>query len=252
MANKRYYWLKLKDDFFSSLRIKKLRRLAGGDTYTIIYLKMQLLSLTNGGCLVFRGIEDDFASEIALDIDEDEDNVRVTIAYLLGCGLLIQDNNDYLLPFVQDSIGSETASTLRSRASRDKAKVLQCNTNATTLQQKCNGDIDKDIEIDKEIDKKAKPSKHIYGEYKKVRLTDDEYHKLKARYPYADELIKILDEYKMQSGKQYASDYVVMYRNNSWVVDVYNKRCKDKPKIDSTYDINDINQRAMMSEEYDI
>ena len=37
---KRYYWLKLKDDFFTSKRIKKLRAMAGGDTYLIIYLKL--------------------------------------------------------------------------------------------------------------------------------------------------------------------------------------------------------------------
>jgi hypothetical protein len=39
LADKRYYWLKLQDGFFDSKRIKKLRKLAGGDTYTIIYLK---------------------------------------------------------------------------------------------------------------------------------------------------------------------------------------------------------------------
>ena len=39
--NRRYYWLKLKDDFFKDKKIKKLRQLAGGDTYTIIYLKLQ-------------------------------------------------------------------------------------------------------------------------------------------------------------------------------------------------------------------
>ena len=43
--NRKYYWLKLKDDFFKSRVIKKLRKIAGGDTYTIIYLKMQLLSI---------------------------------------------------------------------------------------------------------------------------------------------------------------------------------------------------------------
>ena len=42
MAEKRYYWLKFRDDFFDSKRIKKLRKMAGGDTYTIIYLKMML------------------------------------------------------------------------------------------------------------------------------------------------------------------------------------------------------------------
>ena len=47
--NKRYFWFKLFDDFFQSKRIKKLRNLAGGDTYTIIYLKMQLKALKTDG-----------------------------------------------------------------------------------------------------------------------------------------------------------------------------------------------------------
>lgn len=62
--------------------------MAGGDTYTIIYLKMQLLSLKKGGYLEYSGLEDEFYKEIALDIDEDEINVQVTIQYLLSCGLL--------------------------------------------------------------------------------------------------------------------------------------------------------------------
>ena len=32
-GNKRYYWLKLSEDFFRQKEIKKLRRIAGGDTY---------------------------------------------------------------------------------------------------------------------------------------------------------------------------------------------------------------------------
>ena len=42
---KRYYWLKLPDDFFRQKPIKKLRKIAGGDTYTIIYLKMLLIAM---------------------------------------------------------------------------------------------------------------------------------------------------------------------------------------------------------------
>ena len=158
--NKRYYWLKLMDDFFDSKRIKKLRKMAGGDTYTIIYLKMQLLSLKKGGYLEYSGLEDEFYKEIALDIDEDEINVQVTIQYLLSCGLIqTADNIEYLMPFVQDNLGSETASTRRSRKSRENAqKALQCNSGATVcnnLQQKCNVEIEKDIEIeiDTEIEK---------------------------------------------------------------------------------------------------
>ena len=156
--NKRYYWLKLMDDFFDSKRIKKLRKMAGGDTYTIIYLKIQLLSLKKGGYLEYSGLEDEFYKEIALDIDEDEINVQVTIQYLLSCGLIqTADNIEYLMPFVQDNLGSETASTRRSRKSRENAqKALQCNSGATVcnnLQQKCNVEIEKDIDIDTDIEK---------------------------------------------------------------------------------------------------
>ena len=153
--NKRYYWLKLMDDFFDSKRIKKLRKMAGGDTFTIIYLKMQLLSLQKGGYLEYSGLEDEFYKEIALDIDEDEVNVQVTIQYLLSCGLLeTTDNIEYLLPFVKHNLGSETASTRRSRKSRENAqKMLQCNSNeadCNKLQQNCNVDIEKDTETEKE------------------------------------------------------------------------------------------------------
>ncbi len=86
--SKRYYWLKLQKDFFTQPKIKKLRKIAGGDTYTIIYLKMQLLSLNNGGKLFFEGIEENFPEEIALTIDEDPDNVKVTVQYLLSQGLI--------------------------------------------------------------------------------------------------------------------------------------------------------------------
>ena len=60
---KRYYWLKLRETFFDELEIKKLRRIAGGDTFTIIYLKMLLLSINNNGILVHEGIEEDFADD---------------------------------------------------------------------------------------------------------------------------------------------------------------------------------------------
>ena len=83
MAIKKYYWLKLKENFFRQKEIKKLRKIAGGDTYTIIYLKMLLLSLQEEGKLYFEGVEDDFAEELALELDEDVNNVAMTIAFLL-------------------------------------------------------------------------------------------------------------------------------------------------------------------------
>lgn len=52
MAEKRYYWLKLKEDFFNDIRMKRLRKISAGSTYTIIYLKLLLLSLKDEGKLL--------------------------------------------------------------------------------------------------------------------------------------------------------------------------------------------------------
>lgn len=145
--NKKYYWLKLKNDFFNQKEIKKLRKIAGGDTYTIIYLKMQLLSLKNNGLLFYDGIEDTFAEELALDIDEEPKNVEVTLLFLQKCGFIEQGVDDeYLLTQASECMGTETASTIRSRRHREKLKTLQCNTDAT----KGNTEIEKEIELDKE------------------------------------------------------------------------------------------------------
>ena len=149
--NRRYYWLKLKEDFFTDKRIKRLRKISGGDTYTIIYLKLLLLSLKDSGKLYYDGVETDFIKELALTIDETEDDVMVTVNYIVAQGLMeiITENDEYFLTEIPSLIGSETASTRRSRKSRGQ-KALQCNTGATScnlFQQNCNGD----IEIDKEI-----------------------------------------------------------------------------------------------------
>jgi predicted phage replisome organizer len=155
MGNKKYYWLKLKNDFFTNKKIKKLRKIAGGDTYTIIYLKMQLLSITNEGKLYFDNVEDSFADELALELDEDVENVKVTLMFLIKNGLLVEINCDeYLLPEAQDAIGKESASAERVRKHRElkqqQQKALQCNTEVT----KSNIEIEKEKDIDIELEKK--------------------------------------------------------------------------------------------------
>lgn len=151
--NKKYYWLKLMKDFFVQPKIKKLRRIAGGDTYTIIYLKLQLLSLESDGILYYQKIEDNFADEMALTIDEDSENVQVTLQFLLSQGLMQKLNDDeYLLTETISLIGSETSVAKRVRKYRENQKLLQCNTGVTN----CNTEIDIEIEkeLDKEIEKK--------------------------------------------------------------------------------------------------
>lgn len=220
--NRRYYWLKLKEDFFTDKRIKRLRRISGGDTYTIIYLKLLLLSLKNSGKLYYDGVETDFIKELALTIDEKEDDVMVTVNYLVAQNLMeiIVENDEYFLTEIPNLIGSETASTRRSRKSRayrENQKVLQCNTNATLgnlLQQNCNTEIEKEIDI--ELEKEGEGKKQslpptLYGEYKNIRLTDEEYQRLTDKLQgHTDTMIEKLSRYIKSSGKIYQDHYVTI------------------------------------------
>ena len=163
LKNKRYFWIQLAQDFFKSKEMKLLRKIAGGDTHTIIYLKMMLISLEDGGHIYYDGLADNLAEEIALVIDENVEDIKITLIFLESKGLMTRNSDrDYFLEQVPEMVGSETASTRRSRKHRELQK-LHCNTIATT----CNGDIDKDIDkeidIDKDTDKN--PVELIVEEY---------------------------------------------------------------------------------------
>lgn len=152
-GQKRYYWLKLQNDFFSRKEIKRLRRIAGGDTLTIIYLKMLCRSLKDNGKLYYDGLDNDFVSELAMDIDEDTENVQITVNYLIKTGLLEQiDEVEYTLKDAESNTGTETAVAARVRKHRERQKALQCNTDVTAVKQLGNVEIEKEIEKEKEIE----------------------------------------------------------------------------------------------------
>ena len=151
-GQKRYYWLKLQNDFFSRKEIKRLRRIAGGDTLTIIYLKMLCRSLKDNGKLYYDGLDNDFVSELAMDIDEDTENVQITVNYLIKTGLLEQiDEVEYTLKDAESNTGTETAVAARVRKHRERRKALQCNTDVTAAKQL--GNVEIEIEKEKEIEK---------------------------------------------------------------------------------------------------
>lgn len=149
LKNKRYFWIQLTQDFFKSKEMKLLRKIAGGDTHTIIYLKMMLISLEDGGRIYYDGLADNLAEELSLVIDENIEDIKITLIFLESKGLLTKKSDrDYFLEQVPEMVGSETASARRVRKFRENKLALQCNTDET----KRNGDIDEEIDIDKEID----------------------------------------------------------------------------------------------------
>lgn len=160
MAEKKFFWLKLKEDFFyTETAIKKLRKIAGGDTYTVIYLKILLRSLKDSGKIFFEGIDDSFHEELALMIDEEPDNVLFTLTFLEKCGLLLKVNDfEYELTAIPCLTGSESESAPRVRKHREKEKMLKCNDGVTF----CNTEIEKNLDL--KLDTETKKDKEIKKE----------------------------------------------------------------------------------------
>lgn len=250
MGEKRYYWMKFQRDFFKSLRIKKLRRLAGGDTFTIIYLKLQLLSIVSEGYLKFKHVLDSFEEEMAEEIDEDVENIQVTVSYLLACDLMRQDGDTYFLPYASENIGSEGASAERMRNLRERKKASLCDKGVT--EQLRLGDVEKEIEREKEKEKESKHTpKHKYGEYQHVLLTQEEFERLEKDFgrEKRNEAIKFLDEYIEMKGYK-AKNHNLCIRK--WVMDALKEREK-KPKgnnkfnqmIHTNYDFDAIEEEIL-------
>lgn len=172
VAGKKYYWLKLKSDFFESKQMKKLRKIASGTTYMIVYLKLQLLSLKTDGKLYFDGVEDTFAEELALEINEGVDDVKATLVFLQKVGLLeVESETEYFLPIVPTLVGTEDDRTneIREQTRQRVAKHRE----KKRLSEKCNADVtlpvtlpvtdgnalEKEIELDIEIEREKEPEK---------------------------------------------------------------------------------------------
>ena len=205
-VNRRYYWLQLKEDFFKSKEMKLMRKLPGGEELTIIYLKIMLASLPDEGKIYFEGLAEDLAEELALLIDEDTEAVRMALMFLSKKNLLTtSDNYQFTLEQVPEMIGSETASTRRSRKYRDGKKALQCNTDAT----KCNGDIEIDIDIEKdiELDLDQEQKNAVGGENLIFKKLKEAFGEMSVNGTMVEEVERLL--------KQYGQELVVLALNET-------------------------------------
>jgi len=201
MENK-YYWLKLKKDFFKRHDIKIIEAMPNGKDYILFYLKLLCESVDHEGNLRFSDEIPYNEEMLSIITNTNIDVVRSAIKVFSELNMLeILDNGTYYMSEVYKMIGCETEWAKKKREYRDKKKELgQCPQNVLTMS-------DKSIEIDKEIDKdidkelkkedKEKKTRHKFGTYGRVKLTDDEYKRLCDEYNkgYIDRVIQALDEY---------------------------------------------------------
>ena len=169
--NKKYYWFKLRGDFFSSLPMKKLRRMDRGEIYILIYLKMLLYSMNSDGVIRFEGVENDLCEELAILLDETAEDIARTIQFLLKCGLAEETGDNITLPELTENIGTESASAKRMRRLREKQTTREaCDADVTDCDADvadCDADVavcDADVTQRREREEKETEKKKIERE----------------------------------------------------------------------------------------
>ena len=229
--NKRFYWLKLKKDFFQQHQIKVLKSLPNGRLYALIYLELLAESTSHDGELRYSQMLPYDTVTLAAVIDEDKDNLEKAIETFERLELVeILDDGTIFMREIDRLIGSETGQTIRKR----EARLLGGKSGVKlTLENR-----DKSIETrdKKEIYKE----RHKYGQYKNVLLSDEDVEKLKREFPKDwEDRIENCSAYCKSKGKHY-SDYLATIRN--WAR-------KDKKEVKEELPKYDTSNNVSMSEE---
>ena len=121
----RYFWLKLPTDFFQDKAMKRLRRYPGGAENLVVVLKILLLGVSGDNRIYYDGVEDSFAEEIALSIDERPESVEAVLQYLIKCGWLVQEDEETLLSVKSEELtGSITARGARKQRQKERERNL--------------------------------------------------------------------------------------------------------------------------------
>lgn len=240
--NKKYYYLKLKENFFDSDELIMLESQPDGHLYSNILLKLYLRSLKNDGKLMFND-RIPYDAEILAKVTRHNVAVVEKALFLFEeLGLIEKlDNGAIYMLDIQNFIGKSSNEAdrirdYRSRINKEKQNLLDGSTNVVQMYDKSTPkiELEKELDLDIELDikkdnstlapsksKKIKPQKHKHGEYKHVLLTDDEFERLKKDFNFYDELIKKLDEYIETSGKKYKNHNLVL---RGWVLNWYNEQ----------------------------
>ena len=162
MSDKKYYWIKLKTDFFDQDTIDFLMGQENGSKYVVIYQMLMLKTAQQGGVLATKTNELLIPYDVKKIVRDtkyfDFDTVTIALELFKKLGLVYEEENHILrLTGAEKIVGSEWSSAERVRKYREGKKALQCNTNVTKSNAQCNVDIDieKDIDIDinKDINK---------------------------------------------------------------------------------------------------
>ena len=221
--NRKYYYLKLKENYFDEDAIVLLESMQDGILYSNILLKLYLKSLKNGGKLQLDENIPYTAQMIATITRQQVGTVERALQIFMKLGLveplpsgaLYMSNIELLIG--QSSTEGERKKKERMRLKRQK---LLPSGGVDICPPYSQGDIcppeirDKRLDIrDKSIENRESESARAYGRYQNVFLTDEEMADLQASFPTVwGQYIEKLSEYMASTGKRYQSHAATIRR----------------------------------------
>ena len=185
--NKKYYYLKLKDNFFDSDQMIVLESMPDGYKYSNILLKLYLRSLKNDGKLMFNDripYNSTILSQVTRHSVGDVEKA-VNIFTELGLIEILENGAIYMLD-IQNFIGESSTEGDRKRAYRrkiDQEKSMLLNEGQ--MSDKCPDVYPPEIEIEKELDKEKDIDKEIdsnNSQQSQKRYADDSQYMKAAVY----------------------------------------------------------------------
>lgn len=146
--NKKYYYLKLKDNFFDSEELIILESMDNGYIYSNILLKLYLKSLKNDGRLLFNNKIPYNPTLIAKVIRHNPNDVEKALKIFEQLGLIeVLQNGTIYMSDIQSLIGKSSTEADRKREYRKRIEMEK-----GQMSVKCPLEIERDLEIELDID----------------------------------------------------------------------------------------------------
>ena len=212
--NRKYYYLKLKENYFDDDSIVLLESMQDGVLYSNILLKLYLKSLKHGGRLQLDEDIPYTAQMIATITRQQIGTVERALQIFLKLGLVeVLDSGTFYMSNIELLIGQSSTEAERKRAARLQNKALSAlRTSGGHLSDIRPPEIELEKEIEKVRPETGHPS-HTYGRYQNVFLTDEELADLQVSFPAVwEQYIEKLSEYMASTGKRYQSHAATIRR----------------------------------------
>lgn len=154
--DKKYFWLKLKRDFFKRHDIRIIESMPNGKDYILFYLKLLCESVDHEGNLRFSESIPYNDEMLATITNTNVDIVRSAVKVFTELGMMeVMDDGTFYMTEVNKMIGSETYWAERKRiqkARKEELENFQLPSNTSPTSPSKSKSIEKEIEIDKELD----------------------------------------------------------------------------------------------------